>query len=108
MVELNGRGRHEAQRGLDLQAHIEALGHAVAGREVLRGKKSLREQTRTPILQVINMAKPTDACSGPRGCHDGPHAALVEKIGDLLIGVGIDESVDLLDDSRIGRAQYDA
>ena len=39
--------------------------------------------------------------------HEPGTATGLDKIGDLPIRVGIDESVDLLDDGGIGRAQRD-
>src|SRR5580693_1511552 len=79
-----------------------ADGHIVARGHFIGHQKSLCAQTRAPIGEMIVMAKPADAHACPRRWHYGAHASLVEKIGDLFIGVDIDKEItDLLNERGV-------
>lgn len=77
---------------------------AVARRHVVRREQSGVEQPRPTVLEAVRDAQAYHAVSGKRTQGGGPHAALVEQVGDLRFGVRVEQFVNLTDDPGIGRA----
>ena len=75
---------------------------AEAGGHVSGIEQSLSKKARSTIGEAVGSTQATNASRCPWRGDDCSNTAFIEDVGDFSISVGVDESVDFLDDLGVG------
>jgi hypothetical protein len=60
------------------------------------------------MLQAVRGAQADDAIAREGTARGRSHAPFIQQVRNFRFGVGVEELVDLPDNGRVGRAQFDA
>ena len=92
----------EARLDLSLKAALvdSATVDPKSGRDLFDSQPSLLEQTFFEALDLRRIADPLDAYGVEGIASAGAHPALVEDMGNLGIGILIQQTVDIVEDAQ--------
>src|SRR5262249_33689339 len=82
--------------------------HTIASGDVLGSEESRLQEPRATMLESVGGAQAYHAMSREWTPRRRPHAAFVQRVRNFGFGVRIEELVDLTDNGRVCRAQFDA